>query len=121
MPSPDGRVDGSEPGAVLPLVGVLPGFDPGAHAASMTDPARARLAALSASARDGGELARRVIGERQLFGTDLAHQDAFIARVGALVDTIHRHGVDAAISDAVSAAEESMLEKNATTTKEGRR
>ena len=99
----------------------LPGFDPGAHAASMTDPARARLAALSASARDGGELARRVIGERQLFGTDLAHQDAFMVRVGALVDTIHRHGVDAAISDAVTAAEESMLEKDATTTKEGRR
>ena len=105
----------------LSCLAPLPGFDPGAQAVSMTDPARDRLASFAAAARDGGELARRVIGEMHLFGADLVHQDAFIDRVGALIDTIHRHGIDAAISDAVSAAEESMLERNHTTTKEGRR
>lgn len=105
----------------LSCLAPLPGFDPGTHAASMTDPARERLAGFSASVRDGAELARRVITDLQLFGAELAHQDAFIARVGELVDTIRRRGVDAALSDAVSSAEESMLETNPMNTKEGRR
>ncbi|MFK3677951.1 mannitol dehydrogenase family protein [Microbacterium sp. NPDC090218] len=105
----------------LSCLAPLAGFDPGAHAASMSDPARERLSALAATARDGSELARRVIGELRLFGSELAHEDEFIARVGELVDTIHRRGVDAAVSDAVSAAQESTLEKNPLITKEGRR
>ena len=55
--------------------------------------------------RDGRDLAERVIAELQLFGDELAGQDAFIARVGELVDTIRRRGVDAAIADAVSASQ----------------
>jgi fructuronate reductase len=97
----------------LSCLAPLDGFDPGAHAATMTDPARDRLASLAATARDGSRLARGVIGELRLFGAELAHEDAFIDRVGDLVDTIRRHGVDAAISDALSATP--------TTTKEGRR
>ncbi|WP_238439584.1 mannitol dehydrogenase family protein [Microbacterium sp. JZ31] len=88
----------------LSCLAPLPGFDPGAHAAAMTDGARERLAGLAATARDGRELARRVIGELHLFGDELGAQDAFIARVGELIDTIRRHGVDAAITDAVSAS-----------------
>ena len=102
----------------------LGGFDPGVHAAAMTDPARERLAVLASGARDGVDLARRVIIDHRLFGSELAHQDAFAARVGELVDTIRRSGVDAAIADALSATEEGMLENDPTdpnATKEARR
>ena len=88
----------------LSCMAPLPGFDPGPHAAAMTDGARERLAELAASARGGRILARRVIGELHLFGHELGAQDAFIERVGDLVDTIQRRGVDAAITDAVSAS-----------------
>ncbi|WEK61562.1 MAG: mannitol dehydrogenase family protein [Candidatus Microbacterium colombiense] len=88
----------------LSCIAPLPGFDPGLHAAAMTDAARERLAGFAATARDGHQLAERVIAELQLFGDELAGQDTFIARVGELVDTIQRRGVDAAISDAVSAS-----------------
>ncbi|MCK2035106.1 mannitol dehydrogenase family protein [Microbacterium sp. SSW1-49] len=97
----------------LSCLAPLPGFDPGLHAAAMTDAARERLAALAASARHGRDLAERVIAGLQLFGDELAGQDAFITRVGELIDIIRGPGVDAAISDAVSASH--------TITKEGRR
>lgn len=103
----------------LSCLAPLPGFDPGEHAAAMNDSARDRLLAISATVRNGSELARRVITDLQLFGTELAHQDAFIARVGELSDTIRRSGVDAAIADAVSAS--SATTPALTTTKEGRR
>lgn len=89
----------------LSCIAPLPGFDPGLHAAAMTDAARDRLAGYAATARNGLELANRVMGELRLFGDELGSQDAFIARVGDLVDTIRRRGVDAAIDDAVSASE----------------
>lgn len=89
----------------LSCLAPLAGFDPGADAAAMTDPARERLRAAAASARDGHDLARRVIADMQLFGTELAGQDAFIARVGDLVDVIRRRGVDAAIMDARDASQ----------------
>ncbi|MEN0024740.1 MAG: mannitol dehydrogenase family protein, partial [Microbacterium sp.] len=88
----------------LSCIAPLPGFDPGLHAAAMTDAARERLASLAATARDGRELARRVIAELHLFGAELGEQDAFIERVGDLTDTIRRQGVDAAIADAVDAS-----------------
>lgn len=88
----------------LSCIAPLPGFDPGLHAAAMIDGSRERLAGYAASARNGRELAQRVIGELHLFGDELGSQDAFIARVGELIDTIQRRGVDAAIWDAVSAS-----------------
>ena len=94
----------------LSCIAPLAGFDPGPHAAAMTDAARERLAALAATSRSGRELARRVIAELQLFGDGLAEHDAFIARVGDLIDTIQRQGVGSAIADAVAASQ--------TTTKE---
>lgn len=89
----------------LSCLAPLRGFDPGLHAAAMTDAARERLAGLAATARGGRDLAQRVIGELQLFGAELGAQDGFIARVGELVDTITRHGVDAAITEAVTASQ----------------
>ncbi|WP_235564032.1 mannitol dehydrogenase family protein [Microbacterium sp. Root553] len=88
----------------LSCIAPLPGFDPGLHAAAMTDGARERLAGFAASARTGRELAQRVIGDLHLFGDGLGSQDAFIARVGELVDIIRRCGVEVAIADAVSAS-----------------
>lgn len=100
----------------LSCIAPLPGTDPGEHARAMTDPARAGLADLAASARDGRDLAQRVVGERRLFGERLAERDAFIDRVGQLVDTIARHGVAAAIDDCVGASSAA----SDTTTKEHR-
>lgn len=89
----------------LSCIAPLPGFDPGLHAAAMTDGSRERLAGFAATARNGRELATRVIAELHLFGAELGAEDAFIARVGDLIDTIRRQGVDAAITDAVSASQ----------------
>jgi fructuronate reductase len=46
-----------------------------------------------------------VIADLHLDGEGHGSQDAFIARVGELVDVIRRRGVDAAIADAVSASQ----------------
>lgn len=88
----------------LSCIAPLPGFDPGAHAGAMKDPAQKSLAELAAKSASGRELALRVIAERRLFGQGLAEETAFIDRVGDLVDMIARHGVDAAIDDCVAAA-----------------
>ncbi|WP_246603402.1 mannitol dehydrogenase family protein [Microbacterium marinilacus] len=91
--------------AYLCCVAPRPGFDPGPHAASMVDPARARFAAIAQTARDGAECARRAIADLHLFGLELAERSDFIARVGELIDTIVHHGVSAAIDDAVAASD----------------
>jgi fructuronate reductase len=70
----------------------------------MTDTSRARLAEIARTSRSGTDMAQRVIGELQLFGQDLATRASFISRVGEFVDTIVRHGVAAAISEALDAS-----------------
>ncbi|SDP19142.1 fructuronate reductase [Microbacterium testaceum StLB037] len=88
--------------AYLACIAPPAGFDPGPHAAAMTDPARERLAA--AATRGGRDLAARAIVELQLFGEDLAHRTAFVDRVGDLLDTIVERGVDSAIAESLSAS-----------------
>ncbi|WP_433675935.1 mannitol dehydrogenase family protein [Microbacterium gorillae] len=88
----------------LSCMAPLSGFEPGAQAAAMTDPARDSLSAFAATVRSGRDLARHVIADLRLFGAELASRDAFIERVGELTTMIQRHGVDAAIADAVDAA-----------------
>jgi len=89
----------------LSCIAPLPGFDPGPHAHAMVDAARPRLAGAASSARDGGDLAHRVIADLQLFGEELAQRPTFIARVGELIDVIRRHGTAVAIDDSVSASQ----------------
>ncbi|KQM16688.1 fructuronate reductase [Plantibacter sp. Leaf171] len=89
--------------AYLSCIAPMPGFDPGPHARAMVDPAREELARLADASTDGAQLAHRVIAGLHLFGQELAERPAFIARVGELIDTIARHGVDAAIQDSVAA------------------
>jgi fructuronate reductase len=88
--------------AYLACVAPPAGFDPGPHAAAMSDPARERLTA--GASRGGRDLAARAIVELHLFGEDLAHRTAFVDRVGDLLDTIVRRGVDSAIADALAAS-----------------
>jgi fructuronate reductase len=88
--------------AYLSCVSPMPGFDPGPHARAMVDPARVRLAEIASTARNGADVAARVISELHLFGQELADRPAFVARVGELIDTIAQHGVDAAIRDCVA-------------------
>lgn len=89
--------------AYLACVAPPAGFDPGPHAAAMTDPARERLTAVAT--RDGRDLAARAIVDLQLFGEELAHRTAFVDRVGDLLDTIVTRGVDRAIADSLSASD----------------
>ena len=70
----------------------------------MTDTARGRLTEIARASRNGFELADRAIRDQELFGSDLSTRAGFIARVGELVDTITRHGVGAAIADALDAS-----------------
>ncbi|MBW1640558.1 mannitol dehydrogenase family protein [Microbacterium resistens] len=89
----------------LACMAPLPGFDPGAHARAMSDAARPRLAEQAAASRDPRELAHRVLSGLRLFGQELGERPAFADRVGELIETITRHGVEAAIRDAVDATE----------------
>lgn len=88
--------------AYLACIAPPAGFDPGPHAAAMTDPARERLTAVAT--RGGRDLAARAIVELQLFGEDLAHRTAFVDRVGDLLDTIVERGIDGAIAESLSAS-----------------
>jgi len=90
--------------AYLCCLAPLAGFTPGPFAEVMTDTARARLSEIAATSRNGFEIADRAIRGEVLFGHDLATRTGFIARVGELVDTITRHGVRAAIADALDAS-----------------
>jgi fructuronate reductase len=92
--------------AYLSCIAPMPSLDPGPHARAMVDAARAPLAVIAASTRDGGEVAHRAIADLHLFGQELAERPAFIARVGELVDTIARDGVDAALRDSISASDD---------------
>ncbi|OZD56693.1 fructuronate reductase [Rhodococcus sp. 06-1477-1B] len=89
--------------AYLACIAPPAGFDPGPHAASMTDPARARLSAVAT--RGGRDLAARAIVDLHLFGEELAHRTAFVDRVGDLLDTIVERGVERAIADSLSASD----------------
>jgi fructuronate reductase len=94
----------------LACIAPLPGFEPGPDARAMADAARGDLTALASTARDGRELAHRVIVERQLFGAELAARPDFADRVGELLDTIRRHGVTAAIQEALEASDTEAAE-----------
>jgi len=86
--------------AYLSCIAPLGGFDPGVHAAQMVDPARPSLALLASECATGLELAQKVIGTNHQLGEELATSDAFIDRVGELIDVIHRHGPEAAVREA---------------------
>jgi fructuronate reductase len=88
--------------AYLSCIAPLRGFEPGEQAEAMTDAMRERLEREAEQARTGRELAERTIVELRLLGDELAGQRPFIDRVGDLIDTIVRHGVDAAIADCLS-------------------
>jgi len=78
----------------------MAGFNPGAQAEAMEDPARRLLSGLAARSRSGQELAERVLAGHHLLGEDLAGRPDFIERTGELIDTLHSHGPLAAIADA---------------------
>ncbi|MDQ1129705.1 mannitol dehydrogenase family protein [Microbacterium sp. SORGH_AS_0888] len=99
----------------LACLAPLGGFDPGPHAAAMSDPARERLAELASRARDGRELAVRAICELRLLGDELAAEPAFAERVGDLLSRIVERGVDAAIADSLDATRDAERPSAATT------
>jgi fructuronate reductase len=85
--------------AYLSCIAPLDGFDPGAQAAAMEDPARRLLSGLAARSRSGKELAEKVIADHHVLGEELADRAEFIERTGELIDTLHSHGPLAAISE----------------------
>lgn len=79
------------------------GFDPGPYAAQIREPARARLAEVTAGAGSPREHAMAVL--RNGFLPDLlTAQAAFTDRVAELVAAIARHGVRAAAQEATQTA-----------------
>lgn len=94
----------------LSCLAPLPGFEPGPQAEAMTDAARPRLADTAASAHRGVDVAEAAIAGLQIFGAELAERSEFVERVGDLIDTIRRSGVDAAIADGLSAAQSEQRE-----------
>jgi fructuronate reductase len=86
--------------AYLSCIAPLNGFNPGAQAEAMEDPARGLLTRLAARSRTGQELAGRVFGDHHLLGDELAERTDFIERTGELIDIIRSSGTAAAIADA---------------------
>lgn len=95
----------------LSCLAPIPGFEPGRQAEAMTDAARPRLAGIAKSAHRGVDVAEASITGLQLFGAELAERSEFVERVGDLIDTIRRSGVEAAIADGLSAAESESEER----------
>ncbi|MFG6475231.1 mannitol dehydrogenase family protein [Microbacterium sp. P06] len=89
--------------AWIAAVSAPSGFDAGAIAAEMNEPARQSLAAATRGARDNREHARRVLEGGFLPDALVAHRP-FTDRVADLVDTIVRHGARAAAKEATAAA-----------------
>lgn len=79
--------------AWLACIAPPPGFDPGPHAAAMTDPARERLRATAP-----GPASAHVRAGLDLLGDPLPA--VFAERVTELFDLLVRHGVDAAVTEA---------------------
>jgi fructuronate reductase len=86
--------------AYLSCIAPLNGFNPGAQADAMEDPARGLLAGLATRSHSGQDLASMVLGDHHLLGDGLAERTDFIERTGQLIDTIHSSGPLAAIADA---------------------
>ncbi|MDQ0278792.1 fructuronate reductase [Arthrobacter silviterrae] len=91
--------------AYISCIAPLAGFNPGAEASAMEDPARPLLMGLAAESGSGRDLARKVLGTHHLLGEELSGHDDFINRTGDLIDIIHRHGPGSAARDALSAAD----------------
>lgn len=86
--------------AYLACVTPVDGFDPGAHARAMSDPARPRLAVLAAQSGTGRALARAVFERGRIFPEDLCARTDFVDRVGDYLEIITTAGIDAAIGEA---------------------
>lgn len=90
--------------AYLTCVAPLKGFDPGADAALMSDPARELLRSLADGSSSGRQLARRALGDQHLLGHELAECTTFIDRVGDFIDVLHTDGPRAAAREAAAAS-----------------
>lgn len=86
--------------AWLACVAPLPGFDPGAEANQMHDPARARLALLAGEARDAHAFVEGVFTRGTIFAPELSRYPELITRVGDYVEIITTHGARAAAGEA---------------------
>lgn len=85
----------------LACIAPLDGFDPGPQAQAMSDPARPALGAVAARSTDGRAMVKAVFESEQIFPSELAAQEDFVARVGEYVDIISTAGVAAAMDEAV--------------------
>ncbi|QSE92815.1 mannitol dehydrogenase family protein [Rhodococcus pseudokoreensis] len=86
--------------AYLACIAPLPGFEPGPHARSMTDPARPRLAGMADNAASTTEFVRSVFVDGGLFPSVLATHTEFVSRIADFVDIIVRHGPAVAAGEA---------------------
>ncbi|MDI9974180.1 mannitol dehydrogenase family protein [Rhodococcus sp. IEGM 1307] len=86
--------------AYLCCIAPPPGFDPGPHARSMTDPARPRLAGMADNAASTTEFVRSVFVDGGLFPSTLASHTDFVSRIADFVDIIVRHGPAVAAGEA---------------------
>lgn len=86
--------------AYLTCIAPINGFQPGAQAAAMEDPARGLLAALASRSSSGQDLAEMVLADHHLLGDELADRPHFIERTGEFIDILQSRGPLAAIADA---------------------
>lgn len=80
----------------------LPDDYDGAALGELHDPAAGRLADLGARHSDPRRLVPAVFREAGIFSPELARREAFTDCVAGLLGTLTRHGVDAAVEDALA-------------------
>jgi fructuronate reductase len=89
--------------AYLTCIAPPTGFDPGPHAAAMSDPARAALVKLE-SENPGSTSFVQAVLDGGLLGQDLAQHPEFVTRVAEFRDILTRHSPAAAAAEAAQAA-----------------
>jgi fructuronate reductase len=88
----------------LACLAPLDGYEPGPFARAMVDPAKDRLAALSAECSTAKELVWAVFSRGDVFAPVLAEQLGFVDRVGEYLELIMRSGVRTAAAEAARAS-----------------
>ncbi|SDO34187.1 fructuronate reductase [Nakamurella panacisegetis] len=90
--------------AYLTCVAPPAGYEPGPHAAAMSDPARAGLVALQSETSSSTAFVKAVL-DGGLLGQDLAQHPEFITRTAEFRDILARHGSAAAAAEAAAASD----------------
>jgi fructuronate reductase len=77
-------------------------FAPGEYAEAMKDPAKKKIISLTSKAGDLYSYVEIFFNESGVFSPELSHSSEFVSLVKGSVERIYSHGLQAAISEAIT-------------------